>query len=80
MVLKEVLQKVGADYLARGTLAAECLGNKGQVLLKRLLAIHGARKVDKVAHDVVVKVLVIGNGQHVIAIGHKGHMRGIRHL
>lgn len=80
MVLKEVLQKVGADYLTRGALAAERLGNKGQVLLERLLAVHGTHKVDKVAHDVVVKVLIVGDGQHVIAIGHKGHVRGIRHL
>ena len=49
-------------------------------MLKRLLAIHGAHKVDKVAHDVVIKVLVIGNGQHVIAIGHKGHMVRVGHL
>ena len=80
VVLKEVLQKVGANYLARGALAAERLGNKGQVLLERLLAVRGAHKVDKVTHDVVVKVLVVGNGQHIVAIWHKGHVIGIGHL
>ena len=80
MVLKEILQKVGANHLARGALAAERLGNKSQVLLERLLAVHGTHKVNKIAHDVVVKVLVVGNGQHVVAIGHKGHVIGIGHL
>ena len=80
VVLKEVLQKVAANHLARGSPAAKGLGNKREVLLEGLLAIHRAHKVDKVAHDVVVKVLVVGDGQHVIGIGHKGHMRGVGHL
>ena len=61
-------------------MTSERLGNKGQILLERLLAVHSAHKVNKIAHDVIVKVLVVGNGQHVVAIGHKGHMVGIGHL
>ena len=68
----EVLQEVAADDVARGlALSAEGVSDEAQVLLERLLAVGGADEADGEPDDVVVEVLVVGNGQDTVVVGYE---------
>ena len=82
MVFEEVLQEIRADDLARRAAPSERLGDEAQVLLKRFGAVGRAHEFREAPHDVVVEVLVVGDGQHVVGVGHEADARWVaaRHL
>lgn len=45
-----------------------------------LLSIDGADEVHQACHDVILEIFVVGDGQHVVDVGHEGHVRCIGHL
>ena len=72
MVGIEVIQEVAADHLAGRTLAAECVGNKLEVFFQRIIAIDLADKLYKKPGNVIVKILVIADGDDIIAVRDDG--------
>ena len=72
MVGIEVIQEVAADHLAGRTLAAERVGNKLEVFFQRIIAIDLADKLHKASGNVIVKILVIADGDDVVAVRDDG--------
>ena len=72
MVGIEVIQEVAADYLAGRTLAAERVGNKLEVFLQRIIAVDLADKLHETPGNVIVKILVIADGDDVVAVRDDG--------
>ena len=68
VILIKIVQEVFADHLACGALAAERVGNKAQVFFQRVLAVNLAHKVHEQADDVVVKVIIIADGDDIVAV------------
>ena len=73
MVGIEVIQEVAADHLAGRTLAAERVGNKLEVFFQRIIAVDLANKLDKTSGNVIVKILVIADGNYVVGVRRKGN-------
>ena len=82
MVGEEVAQEVGADDVTRSAPGRgfQRVGHKAQVLFQGLVPVGHADKLNELGHHVVAKVLVVGNGQHVVGVRHKGHVLGVGHL
>ena len=80
VVAEELLQEVVADHLARAALAAERVGDVAQVLLQGLGPVGGSHPGHEVADDVVLEVLVVGDGQHVVLVGHERGVRDARQV
>ena len=72
----EVIQEIAADHLSGRSLAAESIGNKAQVLLQCILTVDLADKVNELPDNIVIKVIVIADGQDVIAIRYDGFILG----
>ena len=73
MVGIEVIQEVAADHLAGRTLAAECIGDKLEVFFQRVITISLTNKLDKTSGNVIVKILVIADGNYVVGVRRKGN-------
>ena len=74
---KKILQKVPADDLsARVPLAAQGRGNKVEVLLQRIGAVHLFQPGAKQPHHVVFQILFIGDWEHVVDVGKEGGIFG----
>ena len=72
MVGIEVIQEVAADHLAGRTLAAERVGNKLEVFFQRIIAVDLADKLHEASGNVIVKILVIADGDDVVAVRDDG--------
>ena len=72
MVGIEVIQEVAADHLAGRTLAAERVGNKLEVFLQRIIAVDLADKLHEASGNVIIKILVIADGDDVVAVRDDG--------
>lgn len=72
MVGIEVIQEVAADHLAGRPLAAERVGNKLEVFLQRIIAVDLADKLHEASGDVIIKILVIADGDDVVAVRDDG--------
>ncbi len=68
----EVIQEVAADHLAGRTLAAERVGNKLEVFFQRIIAVDLADKLYKKPGNVIVKILVIADGDDIVAVRDDG--------
>ena len=70
----EVVQEVAADDLpgrataATGAPRTKRVGDEAQVFLQGLLAKDGLHELHKAAHDIVVEVLVVADGQDAVRI------------
>ena len=73
MVSIEVVQEVAADYLAGRPLATECIGDKLEVFFQRVITISLTNKLDKTSGNVIVKILVIADGNYVVGVRRKGN-------
>ena len=71
VVSVEVIQEVAADHLAGRTLAAERAGNKFEVFFQRIITIDLTDKLHKTSGNVIVKILVIADGDDVVAVRQK---------
>ena len=68
----EVIQEVAADHLAGRTLAAERVGNKLEVFFQRIIAIDLADELHETPGNVIVKILVIANGNDIVVVRDDG--------
>ena len=68
----EVVQEVAADHLAGRTLAAQRIGNKLEVFFQRIIAVDLADKLHETSGNVIVKILVIADGDDVVAVRNDG--------
>ena len=68
VVCIEVIQEVAADDLAGRTLAAEGIGNELEIFFQRVTAVNCLHPLHKASGDVVVKVIVITDGDNVVLV------------
>ena len=69
MILEEIVQEIVADDLPAGAaLIAQCLGNVIQVCFQRVRTVHHLQPVAQAGNDVVLQILLVGNGDHVVHI------------
>ena len=64
----EVVQEVAADDLAGRSLAAERISNEFEVFFQRIATVDCLHPLHKASGDVVVKVVVVADGDDVILI------------
>ena len=64
----EVVQEVAADDFARRSLAAERVGDELEVFFQRIAAVDCLHPLHKASGNVVVKVVVIADGDNVILV------------
>ena len=72
MVGVEVIQEVAADHLAGRTLATQRVGNKLEVFFQRIIAVDLADKLHEASGNVIIKILVIADGDDVVAVRDDG--------
>ena len=72
MVGIEVVQEVAADHLTGRTLTAERVGNKLEVFFQRIIAVDLADKLHKTPGNVIVKILIIADGDDIVAVRDDG--------
>ena len=78
MVRIETVQQVITNHLTGSTLATQSIGNEPQVFFQGLLAVDHFHKLDDLAQQILIEILVITNGQNIICIGNDGLVfRGI---
>ena len=72
MVCIEITDKVIADDLSCGAFAAESVGNELQILLQRVSAIDRLHPLDEATGDVVIKIVIVADGDNIVLVRHKG--------
>ena len=64
----EVIQEVAADDLTRRTLAVKRICDKLEVFFQRFLAVDGFDPLHKTSSNVIVKILVIADGDDIVRV------------
>ena len=72
MVGVEIAEEIAADHLPGGAFPAQCIGDEAKVLLQRILAVDRADKIDEPADDIILEILIVADGNDVVAVGNKG--------
>ena len=68
VVGKEIVEEVGSDDLLGSTFSTQSVGDDFQVLLQGVLAVDHPDEVHELAGEVVLKVVVVADGENVVGI------------